>query len=124
MVYRYRFISDQRSAESPDRVYTCRAQVWVYTGAAAWHFVSIPVTTSRRIRKTHGASARGWGSLPVTVKVSGVEWRTSIFPDAKSGTYLLPLKADVRRRVGIRKGQTLILELTIATGIHRGASSA
>ena len=123
MVYRYRFISDQRAAESPARVYTVRAKVWVYTGAAAWYFVSVPVTTSRKIRTTHGVSARGWGSLPVTVKAGEVEWRTSIFPESKSGTYLLPLKADIRRRVGIRKGEAVTLELILAAGIHRGASS-
>lgn len=123
MVYRYRFISDERAASAPERVYTARAKVRVYNGTATWYFATVPVMVSRRIRKAHHRSARGWGSLPVTAHIAGVEWRTSIFPDSRTGTYLLPLKADIRKSAGIGKGDTVALRLTLATGVHRGAGS-
>lgn len=121
-MYRYRFISDQSGTLDSACVYAVRAKVWVYSGAAAWHFVSVPVTVSRKIRRAHRLSARGWGSLPVTAQVGGVEWRTSIFPDSKSGTYLLPLKADIRQRLGLSKGATIALRLNVLAG--RGGNCA
>ena len=39
---------------------------------------------------------RGWGSVRVKVTLGKTKWDTSIFPDKKSGTYLLPIKAEVR----------------------------
>ena len=42
-----------------------------------------------------------------------MSWRTSVFPQ-KSGGYILPVKAEVRRKVGIAAGDevTITLELT------------
>ncbi len=40
-------------------------------------------------------------------KIGKTNWRTSIFPDSKSGTYLLPVKATVRRVEGIDDGDTV-----------------
>jgi len=68
---------------------------------AGWHFLSIPKQRSEAIKKDFAASRRGWGSLRVKVVVGRTAWNTSIFPDARSGTYLLPLKAEVRKKEGI-----------------------
>ena len=35
---------------------------------------------------------------PVSVSAGSVAWQTSVFPDKQSASYLLPVKADVRRR--------------------------
>jgi len=39
-------------------------------------------------------------------------WRTSVFP-LNSGGYVLPLKADVRRRAGIAAGDEVTVELEL-----------
>lgn len=54
-----------------------------------------------------GAVARGFGSLPVGVKIGRTEWRTSIFPDRKSGSYVFAIKADVRKKERIAVGDTI-----------------
>ena len=56
---------------------------------------------------------RGWGSLPVTVTIGKTSWKTSIFPDAKAGAYLLPLKADVRKKEKILASDTVSFSLEI-----------
>lgn len=84
-----------------------RAKVWVYPGMAGWHFVTLPKKQSDEIKRIFGALARGWGSLPVLVTVGKTSWKTSIFPDKKSGAYLLPLKAGVRRKEDIANGDTI-----------------
>lgn len=85
--------------------YRFRAKVWLYPGDAAWHFITVPKKESEDIKKRFGAKKRGWGSLPVVVQVGETEWKTSIFPDSKSGTYILPLKAVVRRKEGLFEGE-------------------
>lgn len=77
--------------------YKFRSKVWVYPGMAAWRFIGIPKKEGKEIRKKFGVHAKGWGSLPVSVTIGKTSWDTSIFPDKKSGSYLLPLKAKIRR---------------------------
>jgi hypothetical protein len=90
-----------------------RSEVWLYPGMAGWHFISVSKKHSEDIKKRFGAKQRGWGSLPVTVTIGKTSWKTSIFPDKRSGTYLLPLKADVRKREGILKGDTISFSIEI-----------
>jgi hypothetical protein len=76
---------------------------------AAWHFYIVPKKDSERIKDayTNGGNKnsvrklRGWGSIPVTVTIGKTTWKTSIFPDKRSGSYLLPLKAEVRKKEGL-----------------------
>lgn len=96
------------------RTYKMRAKVWLYSGeTAAWHFAMLPKTQSDMIRKRFGGMKRGWGSLPVTVTIGGTSWKTSIFPDKKADAYLLPLRADVRKKESIEKGSMIALVMEI-----------
>ena len=77
------------------------SEVWIYPGVSAWHFVSLPKNIAKKIKDEFKGLGRGFGSLPVSVKIGKTKWNTSIFPDKRSETYLLPLKAKVRRAEGI-----------------------
>ena len=68
-----------------------RSQVFLYPGMGGWHFIGLPKKESQEIKEAFAAKTRGWGSLPVEVTLGKTHWKTSIFPDKKSGTYLLPL---------------------------------
>lgn len=92
-----------------------KAEVWLYPGEAAWHFVSLPKNISKQIKKEFGDMARGWGSLPVNVKIGTTKWKTSIFPDSKSNTYILPIKSEVRKDENIESGDALRVNLMILT---------
>ncbi|TSC68279.1 MAG: protein of unknown function DUF1905 [Parcubacteria group bacterium Gr01-1014_72] len=91
----------------PRNRYKARSEVWLYPGQTPWHFVTLPERQSEVIKKTFGARAKGWGSLPVKVTIGTTSWRTSIFPDKKSGTYLLPLKSEVRKKEHIYRGDSI-----------------
>jgi hypothetical protein len=93
--------------------YKIRSKVWLYPGMAGWHFLTIPKKQSEEIKKAFASNARGWGSLPVEVRLGKTTWKTSIFPDKKSGTYLLPLKAEVRRKEGVEHEDTVDYAITI-----------
>lgn len=87
-------------------------EIWLYPGKGGWHFVSLPPDLSRHIRSVFGGLDQGWGALPAYAELGGSRWKTSLFPDSKRGCYLLPIKADARRKEGVGVGDvvTLVLE--------------
>jgi hypothetical protein len=89
------------------------AEVWLYRGKSAWHFITVPKAESGDIRRLFGEHAHGWGSLPVRVTVGEVSWMTSIFPEKSSGCYLLPLKASIRKSAEIKVGDKLQLYVQV-----------
>lgn len=92
------------------------AQVWRYVGSSSWHFVSLPESLSEEIKVLYTAQKRGWGSLPVEVRVGSTTWNTSIFPDGKRNCYLLPLKASVREKETLKEGMDISVEMHIREG--------
>lgn len=94
--------------------YAFSAEVWLYPGAVApWHFITVPKKLSAEIKAKHGKSARGWGSLLIAATIRKSTWKTSIFPDKKSAAYLLPVKAEVRKKEGMRAGNRVKVGLSI-----------
>jgi len=87
--------------------------LWLWSGGqGSWHFLTVPEDQSGEIRAHSLLSRGGFGSVKVEAKVSGVTWRTSVFPQ-KSGSYILPVKASVRRDAGIVAGDEVSFELEI-----------
>lgn len=78
------------------KVFKIKSEVWLYPGMSGWHFLTIPKKEAGEIKVKFGSLKRGFGSLPVLVTLGKSKWNTSIFPDKKSETYLLPLKAKIR----------------------------
>lgn len=95
---------------------TVTAPLWLWSGnGATWHFVTIPPEEAVEIRLESAASGirRGFGSVRVAASIKGVEWRTSIFPQ-KTGGYILPVKAAVRRDAGIAAGDEVTVLIDLA----------
>jgi hypothetical protein len=92
--------------------YKITAKVWKYEGKGAWFFVTIPKTEGDQMKEEYGKK-RGWGSVPITVRVGTSVWATSIFPDTKTATYLLPLKADIRKRQNIHENDDIEVECRV-----------
>jgi hypothetical protein len=89
-------------------------KVWLYPGdMAAWHFVTLTKKIGQEIREKYGKQSRGFGSLPVEVTVGTTTWKTSIFPDKRVGSYLLPLKAKVRKAEDIEAGEMITFSVTL-----------
>lgn len=87
------------------------APLWLWTGEnASWHFITVSEELAGEIRAEGLARRAGFGSVRVEATINGVTWHTSVFPQ-KSGGYILPVKADVRRRTGIAAGD--VVELTL-----------
>ncbi len=93
--------------------YKIRTKVWLYNGSAAWHFVTIPKKIASELKFLKYFSRKAWGSIKVKVKIGDTEWDTSIFPDSKSGTYLLPIKKEIRKKENIIVDKTINLVLEV-----------
>ena len=89
-----------------------RSKVWVYSGFAGWHFTTIGKTLAARIKKESWGPRRGFGSIRVDAKIGKTQWKTLIFP-TKEGTYLLALKAEVRKKERIAAGDRPSVQLTL-----------
>jgi len=85
--------------------YEFEAEPWLYSGTGGWHFISLPVELAKEIRTYLKSEEEGWGRLKVRAKIGETEWKTAIWFDTKSNTYLLPLKAEVRKSEPIEIGR-------------------
>ena len=94
--------------------YRITSVVWRYQDKAAWFFMTLPKVESDEIRFFTSERRSAWGSVRVTAKTGNTEWSTSLFPDSKLGAYVLPIKADVRRRENIAAGDRVTVELDVA----------
>ncbi len=93
--------------------YECTVHLWRYPGEAAWYFVTLPTDIAHEITEFIGQEPRrGFGAVKVKASVDGQWWETSIFPDKKSGSYLLPIKKAIRG--SLNDGDELLLKLEVA----------
>lgn len=87
--------------------------LWLWSGeGGSWHFLTIPEAQSAEIHAQGFETRRGFGSVRVEATINEVAWRTSVFPQ-KSGGYILPVKADVRRKAGIAAGDPVTVSLEL-----------
>lgn len=56
---------------------------------------------AKEIRETLKSEEEGWGRLKAEAKIGKSEWKTAIWFDTKANTYLLPLKAAIRKKESI-----------------------
>ena len=93
--------------------YEFRGELWEYDGPAAWHFVSLPTEVADDIREQVAPNASAVGSIPVKATIGSTRWTTSLFPDKARGTYLLPIKKDVRNTEDLEAGDVVLVSLQI-----------
>ncbi|HST80243.1 MAG TPA: DUF1905 domain-containing protein [Kineosporiaceae bacterium] len=96
--------------------YRFEATLWVAQGNGAWHFVSLPDHEADEILARAGSPGRGFGSVRVSVTIGGSSWDTSVFPDSKRGTYVLPIKKAVRMAERLTEGDVVTVGLEVADG--------
>lgn len=87
--------------------------LWLWSASSAsWHFITVPEELAGEIREQSLVQRGGFGSVRVEATIDGVTWRTSVFPQ-KSGGYILPVKAEVRRRANITAGDDVTVKLDL-----------
>ena len=77
------------------------AALWKHSGQGGWHFVSLPKELSKEIRAHLQWQEEGWGRMKTLAVINDLEWETAIWFDSKLDTYLLPIKAHIRKKANL-----------------------
>jgi hypothetical protein len=96
-----------------DGRYGFTAELWLYPGEAGWRFLTLPPEISDDVRARTDGSRAAFGSTRVAVRVGETAWSTSLFFDRSRDCFLLPVKAEVRRREGCAEGDLVEVELSL-----------
>lgn len=91
-----------------------KSLLWIWKGEAAgrWHFLTVPEKQSAEMKAQAFSLPRGFGSVRVEAAIANVRWRTSVFP-LNAGGYLLPVKAEIRKRAKLAAGDEVTVALTL-----------
>ncbi|WP_281337397.1 DUF1905 domain-containing protein [Flavobacterium eburneipallidum] len=87
--------------------YEFTATVWQHSAPGGWYFVSLPEEMAKEIRNLLQSEEEGWGRLKATAQIDSTNWQTAIWFDSKKETYLLPLKAEIRKKETIEAQKTI-----------------
>lgn len=103
------------TSTATESIYRTRAKLWRWKGGkAGWYFLTLPARLAREIRLVDAGPRRtGFGSLRVTASIGGSTWRTSIFPSALHASYLLPVKAAVRKAERLAEGASVRVQIAV-----------
>ncbi|MFN3265851.1 MAG: DUF1905 domain-containing protein [Deinococcales bacterium] len=86
-------------------------QIWYWRGPAPHYFVTVPEDCCQTIKSVSSLVTYGWGMIPVWASIGKTLFRTSLFP--KNGSYIVPIKADVRRLEGLSEDDVVLIALEL-----------
>ena len=100
-----------------DLSFSFSAPCWRWQSTAtAWYFITLTEEQSEEIKffseNAHG-KRRGWGAVRVQATIGETTWQTSIFPHSQSKAYILPVKAEVRKKEKILVDNVVEVRLKI-----------
>ena len=90
------------------------SDIWLYKGDGPWHFITLPSDIADIVNDIAATNRRGFGSVKVAVTIGNTSWSTSLVPDKKSKSFILPIKKSVRTlenlQVGVSPSVTLEID--------------
>ncbi|WP_442047729.1 DUF1905 domain-containing protein [Novosphingobium sp. YAF33] len=96
---------------SPLARFTFVGEVFEWRGPAPFFFVAVPTECVDEVRYAARIASYGWGVVPVHAVVNEIPFTTSLFP--KGNSYLLPVKAAVRKAGSINLADRVTVEIQI-----------
>lgn len=93
--------------------YEFTGNMWKYDAPGGWYFVSLPAVISKEIRENLGWQEEGWGRMKARAKIGILSWETAIWFDSKKKTYMLPMKAEIRKKTGLEVDKKVEISIFI-----------
>lgn len=87
--------------------YEFSAKLWRHNSPGGWYFVSLPKTVSKEIRSYLKWQEEGWGRMKAHAEIQELSWETAIWFDTKKDTYILPVKAEIRKKKHLKEDQDI-----------------
>lgn len=91
--------------------FSIKAKVWRWSGIGGWHFVTLDKDLSAEIKKV--AKPYGAGFVRIRVTLGRTSWETALFPHTKSKSYLISIKAAVRKKEDIWEGDDVVMRFVL-----------
>ena len=104
------------TVEVDQSIFEFESELWLHPGEGGWFFLTLPSDVADEIDDTAGERA-GFGSIPVEVTIGGSTWKTSLFPDKKTASFVLPVKRAIRERE--RLGEHSLVEVRLRHDLNR-----
>ena len=92
---------------------TQTSKLWKYNGPAAWFFLGVDRKISTELREKYKSKTKNFGTIPVKVTIGKTTWQTSLFYDTKMEHYLLPIKADIRKKEELDDGDNVTFSFVV-----------
>jgi hypothetical protein len=99
---------------------TFSAELFEWRGPAPFYWFALPEDVCDDVRAEAAMATYGWGAIPVSVRIGGTEWETSLLP--REGGYVLPVKKHVRTQEGVGDGDTVTVAMRVAPRGGRAAN--
>ena len=87
--------------------YAFSAKMWRSSAGAGWFFLTLPTAQTMPIKTRALGFMKSFGSLRIVARIGKTVWSTSIFFDTNAGAFVLPVKADVRRKESLALDDTV-----------------
>lgn len=75
--------------------------------------ITLPPDIAEKISAIPTPFRRGFGARYVNVVIGKSDWQTSIFPDNKTHSYVLPIKKEVRIKNKLQRGKDVAVSLEL-----------
>lgn len=79
----------------------------------SFYYVAIAGETAAAIQAAARGRSGSWGMVRIKVAIGVTRWQTSLFRSKEIGGYVLPMKAAVRKAVGVVEGDPVTVELSL-----------
>ena len=86
------------------------SEVIEWRGPAPFYFAKTPPNVTQEIETSAGHLSYGWGCIPADVTIGSTTFYTALIP--REGSYLVPLKAAIRKSEGIEPESKLTVKLS------------
>lgn len=87
------------------------AEIWYWRGPSPYYFVTVPMEQGAELKAISNIVTYGWGMIPAEVRIGKTTWTTALF--AKNGSYVVPLKAVVRKAEKLDEGDVVTVQLKV-----------
>lgn len=93
--------------------YNFTSELWRSSGDGGWYFLTVPADYTIEIRNHLKWAEEGWGRLKVRASIDGYTWDTAVWFDTARNSYLLPVKAQVRKLKSLDTVQPIAVTLWV-----------
>ncbi len=93
--------------------YGYSTKIWKHNAPGGWYFVSLPKKLSKEIRQNLKWQEEGWGRMKAFAQIGESKWETAIWFDTKKGAYILPIKAEIRKKANLKIDQNIEMNIWV-----------